>query len=543
MVSKKYLDKVEPPFLNRFKKFLISFSQLIDENQKKIADIIISELDMKKYEDKLKYKINYRLKNLLIGCHREHILGMIYYELDSNEKSIKDEKIVKENIFKKIYKLLPQDIIVNLDNNNKLKELYNSSKQYYNLEQYLNSKPSHKISIIYTFNNINTLINGTDEFSSFKMISEIESENQLLRNIKNMISEKDNNKNKNKKDNKTKNLIFIYFDESNMDKIGFLISFVINNYDKNEELKFIFIIHVKRNFKVDPPSEKIFAVPDINSNIYQIFIDNLNGPDIKLKEIIYNPIKNLRDKGLINIEDELNNALTKFTNDNLKFLYGENDIINNDNYLTILEEIFKDEKFKDLKKSIIEKIESNIENPKDDSVGIIENIYKRGYINKDTVDLITVIKEFVEKEVINKYINTILCKLEDNNILTTLLVLNNNKKVINDELQEIIKELIMKYIETINFEEDKYKPKFILSFIIPCFIDFYSKISEIIIQNICNDFFKNEKMIRNFSSNKKNESDTKDSYHKKEEYLLSLTYNELENDQFFYEFEKKFHLI
>ena len=162
--------------MNRFKKFLISFSQLIDENQKKIADIIISELDMKKYEDKLKYKINYRLKNLLIGCHREHILGMIYYELDSNEKSIKDEKIVKENIFKKIYKLLPQDIIVNLDNNNKLKELYNSSKQYYNLEQYLNSKPSHKISIIYTFNNINSLINGTDEFSSFKMISEIESE-------------------------------------------------------------------------------------------------------------------------------------------------------------------------------------------------------------------------------------------------------------------------------------------------------------------------------------------------------------------------------
>ena len=540
MVNKKYLDKVEPPLLNRFEKILLSFSQLIDKKQRDIADIITSELDMKKYEDKLKYKINYRLKNLLIGCHKENILGMIYYELDSNEKNIKNEEIVKENIFKKIYKLLPQDIIVHLDNNNKLRKLYDSSKKYYNLKKYLNSKPTHKISIIYTFNNINTLINGTDESSSFKMISEIESENQLLMNIKNMISEKNNNKNKNKNknENKNKNLIFIHFDESNMDKIRFLISFVINNYDKNEELKFIFIVHVKRNFKVDPPSEKIFAFPDINSHIYQLFIDNLNGPDIELNDIISNPIQNLRDKGLVNIEDEFNNALTKFTNDNLKFFYGENDIINNDNYLTKLKELFEDEKYKDLKKNIIEKIESYIENPKDDSVGIIENIYKRGYINKDTDDLITVIKEFVEKEIINKYINTILCKLENNNILTALLVLNNNKGVINDELQETVKELILKYIEKINFEEDNYKPKFILSFIIPCFNEFYSKMSDFIIQNIQNDFFKNEKMIRNFS-NKKNESETKDSYHKKEEYLLSLSYQELENDKFFYEFVKR----
>ena len=544
MVNKKYLDKVEPPFLNRFEKMVISFSHLIDENQKQLADIIASELDMKKNE-KI-YKINYRIKNLLIGCQTEFIIGMIYYELDSNEQGAKNENDkIKTNINNKIYKLLPQDIIMNLDYDI-LRKLYFSKKQYYNLEQYLNSKPTHKISIIYTFNNINSLINCIDESSSFKMISEIKSENQLLNNINNMIIEKENNNkiNKNKNQNKNKNFIFIHFDELNSDKIGFLISFVINNYDKNEELKFIFIVHIKRNFKVDPPSEKIFAIPDINSKIYQLFIDNLNGPDIKLEEIIFNPINELKKKDLINIENEFDNALIKFTNDNLNIFYGENDIINEDNYLIKLKELFGEKKYQDLKNQIIEKIDSYIENEKEDNKntnGIIEKIYQKGYINKNTIDLISVIIDFVKKEIISKYIDKILCNLESNNILTTLLVLNNNKELINDELQETVKEMVIQYIEKIDFENNDYKPKFILSFIIPCFIELYANLSDFIIKDIRNDFFKNEKMLRNFSFNKKNArvSDTKEAYDKKEKYLISKTFEKLEKDKFFYEFVKR----
>ena len=539
MVNKKYLDKVEPPFLNRFEKMIISFSQLIDENQRKLADIITSEMDMKKCEKK--YKINYRLNNLLIGCQTENVLGMIYYELDYNEKGVKNENDkIKVNINNKIFKLLAQDIIVNLDYD-ELRKLYYSKKQFYNLEQYLNSKPTYKISIIYTFNNI---INANDDASNFKMISEIKSENQLFNNINNMIAENTNNKNKNKNkiDSKNKNFIFIHFDESNSDKIGFLISFVINNYDKNEELKFIFIVHIKRSFKVDPPNEKIFAVPDINSKIYQLFIDNLNGPDIKLDEIISNPIKVLKNKGLINIEDEFDNGLIKFTNENLNNFYGENDVINNDNYLIMLKDLFREGKYQDLKNYIIEKIDSYIDNQNQDQNNkndIIEKIYQKGYIDKNTIDLISVIIEFVKKEIISKYIDKILCDLEDNNILTTLLVLNNDKKLINDELKETVKEMVIEYINKIKIEKNDYKPKFILSFIIPCFIELYANLSDFIIQDIRNDFFKNEKMLRNFSSNKKNASDTKDNYNTKEKYLLSLTSNKLESYKFFFEYVKK----
>lgn len=68
-------------------------------------------------------------------------------------------------------------------------------------------------------------------------------------------------------------------------------------------------------------------MPDINSKIYQLFIDNLNGPEIKLDELLLDPIQKLLNEDLIKIEDEFNNSLKQFTNNYLNNLYGENDEI------------------------------------------------------------------------------------------------------------------------------------------------------------------------------------------------------------------------
>ena len=428
---------------------------------------------------------------------------------------------------------------MNFDDENELKKLYNEKKEYYNLEQYLKSNPKHKISIIYTFSSINTRINEIDESSSFKMISEIKSENQLFNNINSMLSEKENNKNKKEKDNK--NIIFIHFDETNSNKIGFLISFVINNFYKNEELKFIFIVHIKRSFSVDPETDKIFSIPDINSNIYQIFIDNLKGPDIKLNDIISDPVQKLIEKDLIKIEDEFNNALTKFVNDNLNYLFGENPIINNENYLSKIEELFRDNNNKDIKKSILKKIKSFIDMKKDNSNKLIETIYQSKCINKDTEDLISLVIDFVKKEIISKYIYIIFSKLENKNILTSLLVLNNNKNLIDDKLNETINEMIIEYItDNIDFKDDRSEPKFILDYIIPCFYENYIKLSNFIKQNIKNDYFKNEKIIRNFTSDKRDKIESLENYYKREQDLLNVTYNELgENNKFFVKFAEQ----
>ena len=130
--NKKTMNKAEPPFLNRFEKIILSLSQLIKLKQKNLAEIIYNEIDLEKVG--INYKHNYKLKNLLIGCHKEDILGMIYNEINSSEQAKYKNKIqenendndieyIKKNIFNKIYKLLPQDIIINLNDSNKLREL------------------------------------------------------------------------------------------------------------------------------------------------------------------------------------------------------------------------------------------------------------------------------------------------------------------------------------------------------------------------------------------------------------------------------------
>jgi hypothetical protein len=225
--------------------------------------------------------------------------------MDSNE-SKKDDKAIKKELYKKIYKLLPQDIIVNLEKNNDIRKIYYENKNYYNLESYIKDSLLHKISIIYTFNSITDFINGVNESSRFKMISEIKSETKLLTEINNIIEEMARNKNE--------KIIFIHFDESNSKMIGYLLSFIEVNFEENKEIKFIFIVHIKRNFPAlqneGKKLDKIYVVPDINPDINQLFIDNLNGSNIKLQEILpeskedIDIIQSLKKKGVLKLEIE-----------------------------------------------------------------------------------------------------------------------------------------------------------------------------------------------------------------------------------------------
>ena len=538
MVNKKYLDQVEPPFLNRFEKMNLSFKKLISEKQKNCADTILAQLDIKQCISRLNYDINYELKDLLIGCKKEDIKGMIYYELDidenqnGNDEEEKEEKI-KNTIFDKIYKLLPQDIIVNLGSDNILRKKYDSFKQYYNLESYLNSEIKHKISIIYTFHSKTVIINCIDESSMFKMISEIKSERELKYLLDAKIEEND-------KTIKNKNLLFIHFDESNSKKLGFFISFIMNNYYERQELKFIFIVHIKRNFliyeKKDKKVDKIYAVPDMDSNIYQLFIDNLNGPEIELKDIISDPIKQITDKGLLSSVEEFKKAINKFTNLNLKKLNGKNNIINYDNYSEKLEKYFEDNS--PFMNDIFKKINTYTSQQKDKSNNIIEKIYNAKYINKSSVDLISVIIEFVKNEILSKYINIILCYLEDKNILTSLIVFSNDKTLFNETLNDSISRMLQQYLNNINIEDNnKYNPKFNLNYIVPGLYDFYKNLSDFIDQNIRNIFVKNEKKIRSFLPGEKNDkNDAIEKYYKNEQNLLNLTYNEITKDKFIFKF-------
>ena len=546
MVNKNYLNKVESPFLSRFEKMKFSFKNIIKQKES-LAHDIYELIDIENCQEKLNYKINYRLKDLLIGCRKEDILAMIYYESDN--KNEKDNEDIKETIYNKIFKLLPQDIIINLNGRNILQNQNKSKKIYYNLKDYLDDL-SYKISIIYTFNKITDLINGIDESANFKMISEITSENQLKMIINNMASQNINDSNKNK--------IFIHFDESNSKKVGFMINFIKNNffkYKENNNFKFIFIIHVKRSFLLEVEEtkeeqnkkkddkekkiEKIYSVPDIDENIYQLFIDNLNGSNIKLEEILSESIENFVKDGL---NELFGKELKKFVNANSNILINKDYIINSDDYLVELEKYFSENN--ELENKIIKKIKDHIQKDKEnlDSNNIIKLIYDKNYINKNSVDFISIFIDFIKNEIIGNYINIIFKKLEENNILTTLLYISKHKNLINnnENLIELFSEMTEQFLNKIKIDDNYHEPKFILKLIIPGFYQFYEEISEFIEKEILIEFYKNEKRIRNFSSKTGNEKDAKEKFKNKNEELISITYNEIKNHhKFVYNFLQK----
>ena len=221
----------------------LTFDILLDNKQKYIANRILEEINFKHNIEKYQYQnnINFSLKDLLINCGKEEIEGMIYYL--SIETKNNNKLNIEEIIYNKISNILPQDIICILPDNNIIKRAYNKNKKYYNLKEYINDyeNKKYKISIIYTFNKITNIINGIKNDMSF-MISEVKSEYQLKKIIDEIIYKNENNKNE-----KNYNIV-IHFEQHNLEKIQYISNFIINYYRNDNNYKYIFIIHIKRNF-------------------------------------------------------------------------------------------------------------------------------------------------------------------------------------------------------------------------------------------------------------------------------------------------------
>jgi len=270
MIDKNYIYKQESPFLNRFEKAIVKFEELLNNNQKISSKNIFEELGIKEHIEKISF--NYNIKNLLINYNKKSIDRLYFYY--SNKKLKHDE--IKQKIFEKIARTLPQDIVINLEDNHPIKTIYNK-KSIFNFEEYIHylkkltadKKNYFKFSIIYTFTSIISNIEGINENCSQQIISEIKSQSHLIE----LINEK---KFKNKKGDD--NFFIMHSNQNELDKINFIISTLKNNYT-DEEIKFIFIVHIKKIMD-KKRKEKIYSIPDIDENVDQIFIDNLNGLNI-----------------------------------------------------------------------------------------------------------------------------------------------------------------------------------------------------------------------------------------------------------------------
>ena len=533
LVDKKFINEVDVAFLNRLEKMKISFEKLLDNEQVNLTRNIIEEINFKYNIEKCQKQINYVLKNLLINCGKEEIQGLIYNnfiesKMKNNYKIDKND--VKEKINNKISKMLPQDIICILPNNHNIKKIYIEEKKYCNLKEYINDEENkkYKISIIYSFNNIANIIYGINNEMSF-MVSEIKSENQL-KNIINEIK----NKNENNKYEKSYNIL-IHFEQFNSNKIQFISNFIIKNF-KYDKYNYIFIIHIKRNFD-SQKEERIYSIPDINPDINQLFIDNLNGLDIKLKDLLDKNIYEILDVNdrLMDLDKEFNRTLSSFV---YKALNEKNNSLNSfNNEININEENYIDEIQKymdeevDFKEKIIEKaknlINDNIE-IEGDFRSLLDKILKMNYIGKNNIDIISYILDYIKEQIFNKYLKHIFEVLEDNNILTTLLEIKSNK---NNKLEEsIIEELRDHYLDIITMENKIYEPKFISNYAVPGFYYFYTNLSDYVNKNIIIEYFNNEKKLREAS--KLDIEKQRLEFYNKEDYFLSSVYDKISEDKF-----------
>ena len=90
------------------------------------------------------------------------------------------------------------------------------------------------------------------------MISDIRSEIKLKSDIDDIKNNKSN-------EDKNNSIILINFDQYNSNKIQF-VSDYINNYCKDDDYNYIFIIHIRRSFNIEKKTNKekaIFSIPNI----------------------------------------------------------------------------------------------------------------------------------------------------------------------------------------------------------------------------------------------------------------------------------------
>ena len=496
-IDKKCLDKCDLSlsFLNRFEKVILSFEQLLDKKLKIIAINILEKINIKNAIKKNK-DINYSLRDLLINCEEEEILGLIYYysKDEINQKEKINAKQLEEKVVNYIYKLLPQDILCILSERNILKQKYYDYKNIFNFNDYINDERNkiYKISVIYTYTSIVSSVLGLNKDLSFG-ISEIKSENDF----KNLIDEIKDKYKINKLKQYNNNFIFIHLEQTDSTKIKFITNFILNNYQE-DKYNYIIIVHIKRNFS-KYSSERIESFLVVNPNINQIFIDNLNYDNkINLVDILKNDIKYIlkKKKNEMDFDEEfiktLKNFLEKqlikngFNNDNNEYI---NEIIN---YFKTEEKI--KEKIIELNYKLINKYKNDL-NGRD----LIEEIFNKNYINKYSLDMTSILIEYIKEEIFNKYLKNIIEILEDNNILTTLIeIKKNNYKYISKENVEYI---ISKFLDEINITQNNnynynYKCKFLYNYNIPGFYNFYAKISFFISKNISLNYFNNRKKKR-----------------------------------------------
>ena len=545
--------KLDPPFLNRFEKHIVSFKMLLDAEDISIAQKLSTYINLiATYNNNKKLKLD--LEKLLINCKQHDIEGLIFKIKKDNPNILKQkgtieyESLMIKEVFNKIVPTFCQDIIVSLKYSkisNKYSQLNEIVFDIYKKSVYNNfasffQKINSQKNIIYTFSKANENIFEDNQSikniygifnkqsSVIENIDSIKSESELLYILKQISS------------NPNKNILILRFGENELNKVN-SINFAINNYrkdNKNFDKKLImFIIHKKRQLKNDKSKTKIkkSVIPDlipfINEEFCQVFIDNLQGnKNMDLFKVVSQQteqltLEYLRESNLI---DSKIYTILNYIKCTLLF---ETEKINNNNYINVIaEKIIKNQKLKELLKKNIEQQGKNLS-------GIIDDIYVSDILEVNDIDFFEVLNSKLSNYLSLCLLKIIFSGLKEN-ILNEILMNDNlelftQNNYFNNIITSFFNSIEFKYSAKIGININKVtiynglqipKSKFYLDKIIKYFND-----------TNCQRYIENENLLRKNYQDPEKIGDVMKIYQEENKAIENNVFVELNSHEFFKE--------
>ena len=513
----KYQD---PPFLNRFEKYIISFENLLNSKSKEIANKI---LDYKKVFKKTK-KSKYNFENELINFYDEEIKSLISnYDLQSENPNDVTEDNIFNYIFKNISKTLPQELIAFINHYKKKNHqdfiekinYYYSQSVHSNLKAFI-EKTSNSLNVIYTFTptgrsmkfNFKTKNENFGEIKGEEIksicVNLIKSERQFEMEVMEFYES-------------TNKILLIHFEEEDSQNLEFIIIF-LERFEKENELnginkKMIIILnHLKRKKEKDDSNKEFIKefnkdifVPNLSS-FEQTFIDNLFGANLLISELMNQNIKELYENtNLIDLDGIFKTELY-YSFQKINYIFQDISLDQdkqNQHIRRIIENILNDSNLaKTIKKRIIDEIEKiqyiqkkenqEIHNIKEKN-NIFDNIFenKQFDLNKDFISILS--KELEEKFI--QYLTKFIINSEKQNILSSISknLPECSKSIWNKLLNEFV------FTQNVNNNLKSNKIKVWTKLNLPS----YNSINQIkkLIENdnngYINDYLMQERTIRN----------------------------------------------
>ena len=445
----------DPPFLNRFEKYYISFDSILDPQSKEIADKILADRKLFKRPKKM---IKFNFENLLINFFDEEIKSLVLdYKIQLDDPNNLNEENASDYIYEKIAKTFPQELIAFLNHyRKKNRNFVNKINHYYskaihsNLETYI-SKTSNSINVVYTFTptvrankfkfEVNNEIFGEINSKNLKniYINLIRTERQLEIDISDFY------------DSDSK-LLLIHFEENDAQNLEFVTMF-LKRYEKEKELnniekKIIVILnHLSR--KKEEYNKDIF-VPSL-SGFEQTFIDNLFGKDALISNIMEKTISEIYNENLLINTDELFRTELYYSFQKINYSFQDKSTEQNEYINKIINSILDNNQLMTkIKNRIIKEIENIQTVTQDESENevikekgnIFDNIFENNSFETN-IDFVSILSSELEQK-FTKYLTKFIVNSEKLSILSSL----------SKDLSDSVRTIWEKLLEEFDFTKD-----------------------------------------------------------------------------------------